>query len=196
MENCQQNSLKKGMATATIDHEIEKPRTMINKAYANDMISDETVKTFKKVKKLTKKGSDIRDRILSNELYKILRALPSCIQKTDSDQHVFQYKGSGMKKADRNLKTACKDAGIKYGRFTKGSFVFHDLRHTFNTNMRKALVSESVIMEITGHSTREMFNRYNNIDDDDKRNAVNQLEQFFSNVTQMLSQTEQISKSE
>jgi len=249
------------MATATIDHEIEKPRTMINKAYANDMISDETVKTFKKVKKLTKKGSDIRDRILSpdefkklmecaedhlkpvlacgyytgmrsgeicaltwdkvdfaarmirlekgdtkdkearnipicNELYKILRALPSCIQKTDSDQHVFQYKGSGMKKADRNLKTACKDAGIKYGRFTKGSFVFHDLRHTFNTNMRKALVSESVIMEITGHSTREMFNRYNNIDDDDKRNAVNQLEQFFSNVTQMLPQTEQISKSE
>jgi hypothetical protein len=62
--------------------------------------------------------------------------------------------------------------------------------------MRKAGVSESVIMEISGHSTREMFDRYNNIDEEDTRKAVNQLEQFFSNVTQTLPKSEQISKSE
>ena len=33
------------------------------------------------------------------------------------------------------------------------------LRHSFNTRMRKAGVAESVIMKITGHSTREMFDR-------------------------------------
>ena len=33
--------------------------------------------------------------------------------------------------------------------------------------MRKAGVSETVIMKITGHSTREMFDRYNKVDSDD-----------------------------
>jgi hypothetical protein len=30
-------------------------------------------------------------------------------------------------------------------------------------------------MEITGHSTREMFDRYNTIDEDDSRKAVEQM---------------------
>ena len=41
------------------------------------------------------------------------------------------------------------------------------MRHAFVTNMRKAGVSETVIMKITGHSTREMFDRYNKIDRED-----------------------------
>jgi hypothetical protein len=45
--------------------------------------------------------------------------------------------------------------------------------------MRKAGVTESVIMEITGHSTREMFDRYNTIDEEDARNAIGQLQAFF-----------------
>ncbi len=53
------------------------------------------------------------------------------------------------------------------GKKVKGGFVFHDLRHTFNSNMRKASVVDSVIMEMTGHSTREMFDRYNTIDKED-----------------------------
>jgi integrase len=65
------------------------------------------------------------------------------------------------------LRLACKKAKIKYGRFEKGGFIFHDLRHTFNTNMRKAGVAESVIMKVTGHSTREMFDRYNTVDESD-----------------------------
>jgi len=48
--------------------------------------------------------------------------------------------------------------------------------------MRKAGVQESVIMEITGHSTREMFDRYNTIDEEDTRQAVNKLEDYFANV--------------
>ena len=70
------------------------------------------------------------------------------------------------------IKKTCKKAGIKYGRSIEGGIVFHDLRHTFNTNMRKAGVVESVIMKITGHSTREMFDRYNTVDLGDVRGAV------------------------
>ncbi len=36
-------------------------------------------------------------------------------------------------------------------------------------------------MDITGHSTREMFDRYNSIDEGDAHNAIDQLEGYFSN---------------
>ena len=54
--------------------------------------------------------------------------------------------------------------------------------------MRKAGVSESVIMEVTGHSTREMFDRYNTIDEDDTRKAVDQMTTFLQNVDQPVDQ--------
>ena len=66
----------------------------------------------------------------------------------------------------------------------KDGFVFHDLRHSFNTHLRKAGVPESVIMAITGHSTREMFDRYNTVDGEDTRKAINQLKDYFGNVRQ------------
>ena len=55
-----------------------------------------------------------------------------------------------------------------------------DGRHTFVTNMRKAGVSESVIMQITGHLTREMFDRYNTVDEDDTRRAVERMEKYVA----------------
>ena len=70
------------------------------------------------------------------------------------------------------LTDACEKAGIPYGRFQKDGFIFHDLRHTFNTYMRKAGIAESVIMDITGHSTREMFDRYNTVDAEDAKIAI------------------------
>jgi len=54
--------------------------------------------------------------------------------------------------------------------------------------MRKAGAPESVIMSITGHSTRAMFDRYNTIDEEDTRKAIEQLEGYFANVTQNVTQ--------
>ena len=51
--------------------------------------------------------------------------------------------------------------------------------------MRKAGVAESVIMAITGHSTREMFDRYNRVDGDDVATAINQFEGFLQNGPQI-----------
>lgn len=97
---------------------------------------------------------------------------------------VFLYNGSPVSDIRAGLREACKKAGIKYGRFVKNGFVFHDLRHTFNTNMRKAGVAESVIMNITGHSTREMFDRYNTVDEDDIQKAIKKLEVFSAKGAQ------------
>ena len=87
------------------------------------------------------------------------------------------------------MKTACKRAGILYGRFNKGGFTFHDLRHTFNTNMRKAGVPESVIMNITGHSSREMFDRYNTVDETDRKQAIGQFKDFLEKSCLNVAQT-------
>ena len=58
--------------------------------------------------------------------------------------------------------------------------------------MRKAGVAESVIMEITGHSTRQMFDRYNTVDIEDARQAVAQLQGYFANVTQTVTQNQKV----
>ena len=92
------------------------------------------------------------------------------------------------------MRKACKEAGGVYGRFKKGGFIFHDLRHTFNTNMRKAGVAESVIMAITGHSTRAMFDRYNVVDLDDAQQAVGKLVTFLANVDQSVDQAKAADK--
>jgi hypothetical protein len=75
-----------------------------------------------------------------------------------------------------------------YGRKTPNGITFHDLRHTANTNMRRAGVAESVIMKITGHSTREMFDRYNTVDRDDAVKAGRDLEVFLRDVDQNVDQ--------
>ncbi len=136
------------------------------------------------------KDREARNIPICDELYQILHALPNRIHGAGEGNHVFQYQGDKIKGDIRDsLKEACKKAGIKYGRFVKGGFIFHDLRHTFNTNMRKAGVPESVIMKITGHSTREMFDRYNTVDDEDTRKAIDQLQGYFANVDQNVDQT-------
>ena len=60
--------------------------------------------------------------------------------------------------------------------------------------MRKAGVQESVIMEVTGHSTREMFDRYNTIDEDDARIALDQMTAFLKNVDHPVDQAGKIKK--
>ena len=52
---------------------------------------------------------------------------------------------------------------------------FHDLRHTFNTNMVKAGVDRSVIMKLTGHKTLAMFLRYSHLDQEQSETAMERL---------------------
>lgn len=73
---------------------------------------------------------------------------------------------------ERLFKKACKRANVR-------PYRFHDLRHTFNTNMRKAGVDQVVIMKLTGHKTFEMFLRYSHLDREQGEDAMGKLNGFL-----------------
>ena len=236
LENLVQKRKKAGAADGTIDQEIGKVKSMIFKAFDNNKVGGDTIKKFRKIKKLDKGNASARTRVISrvefdgmlkdaplhlrhilmmayhtgmrkgeilpltwdkvdlkkrfiyleaadtkdkekrsipisDELLATLEAVPKAIH----DNHVFLFKGKPISDLRTGLRDACKDAGVTYGRFEKAGFIFHDLRHTFNTNMRKSGVQESVIMKITGHSSRSMFDRYNTVDEGDLRQAIEQM---------------------
>ncbi len=73
----------------------------------------------------------------------------------------------------RLFKQACAKASV-------GPYRLHDLRHTFNTNMLKAGVSQTVIMKLTGHKTNEMFLRYSHLDRELGEGAMKKLDQLLA----------------
>jgi integrase len=87
---------------------------------------------------------------------------------------VFTYRGKPIDSIRKSFREACTKAGVR-------DFRIHDLRHTFNTNMRKTGVDRSVIMKITGHKTTAMFERYNTVDSEDARSAMDRYEGFLRN---------------
>ena len=89
-----------------------------------------------------------------------------------SNNQVFLYLGKPVKSIKVAMKYALKRTGIE-------DFRFHDLRHTFNTNMRKAGVDRSVIMKFTGHKALSMFLRYSTVDENDAKEAVEKFNDFL-----------------
>jgi integrase len=87
---------------------------------------------------------------------------------------------------------ACEAAGVP-------GLLFHDLRRTAVRNLRRAGVAESVIMKITGHRTRGIFERYNITDQSDTLEAGQIAEEFLTrahaqNSSQKSSQKKERSK--
>ena len=71
----------------------------------------------------------------------------------------------------RMWRRACEAAGLPEGVW------FHDTRRSFCMNARRRrLVPESVVMRMSGHRTRSVFDRYNIVEDEDVRQAVRQIE--------------------
>jgi len=109
-------------------------------------------------------------------LLEIIKAIPRKLH----EPRVFLFAGKPLRDIRDGLRRACKDAGVPYGRRTAGGFVFHDLRHTFVTNMRRAGVHDTVIMQITGHADLAMFRRYNLVDDQDAKRAAKKLTDYLT----------------
>ena len=116
------------------------------------------------------KNSEPRVIYLNDELLAIMREAGKV--RGFGHKRVFTYKGQPIASIKTCFRRACRMAGID-------NFRFHDLRHTFNTNMRKAGVDQSVIMKLTGHKTPSMFQRYNTVDLADAKEAYQKLEEML-----------------
>jgi integrase len=113
---------------------------------------------------------------LTKELTQMLQQ--STIYLTEGSRrvpHVFTYGGKPIGSIRLAFETACQRAGIS-------GVVFHDLRYTFVTNMRRAGVDYFRIMAITGHRTMAVFKRYHTIDHQDLHQAIGQLDTYMDTM--------------
>ncbi len=116
--------------------------------------------------------------------YDIIKGIPKALH----DNHVFLLKGHkiGRTAIERRLKLACEGTGIAYGKRHKDGFIFHDLRHCFNTYMRRAGVDQLTIMRIMGHSPGrgfEMTYRYSTFELRDLGEAIGRMEGYLMEQT-------------
>lgn len=70
IENYQEDRSAQGRSPATVDMEVSIVKTMIIKAFYNDMIDGHVLKAFGNVKRKLKKGSNARKRTLTIEYYR------------------------------------------------------------------------------------------------------------------------------
>jgi hypothetical protein len=68
------------------------------------------------------------------------------------------------------------------------------LRRSFVTKARRMGIVESVVMRMSGHKTRAVFDRYNIVSQDDLRDAVRRLDGNHGHVLDTVSETPQKTK--
>ena len=89
----------------------------------------------------------------------------------DSD-FIVSWKGHAISETKTAWKAAAERAGLK------GQLV-HDLRRTAVRNMVRAGIPEKLAMEISGHKTRNVFERYNISDERDLHEAGEKMKTYL-----------------
>jgi integrase len=98
------------------------------------------------------------------------RACTEALQRARGEivASVFHREGQPIRNFRKAWKTACKAAGCP-GRIP------HDFRRTAMRNLVRAGVPEKTAMQLTGHKTRAVFDRYDIVDESDLRVATGKL---------------------
>ncbi|MSQ47467.1 MAG: hypothetical protein EXR78_03605 [Deltaproteobacteria bacterium] len=90
---------------------------------------------------------------------------------------VFHDHGQPISNYDKRWRAACQAAGLSGRRYV------HDFRRTAVRNMVKAGIPERVAMQMSGHKTRSIFDRYHIVADADLQEAAKRLEQAIDAQT-------------
>lgn len=89
---------------------------------------------------------------------------------------VFHDNGHSIVNDDKRWRWACQAAGLP------GKIV-HDFRRTAVRNMVRAGIPERVAMQMAGHKTRSVFDRYHSVSDGDLQEAARRLDTAFPGQT-------------
>ena len=114
------------------------------------------------------KAEEARPIRLTRRTIEAIEALP--IRLESPYLFVNPETGTRWKNTRRMWKRAAEAAGIEEA-------WFHDLRRSFITNARRRGIPERVVMKMSGHRTRSVFDRYNVVEERDIEEAAKLYEQ-------------------
>jgi integrase len=98
---------------------------------------------------------------IGRELQNVLQSLSFALDPQGNRVlYVFTRNGQRIKPIREIWTRVCRDVALT-------DVVFHDLRHTATTSLRRAGIDALTAVKVTGHKTMAMFKRYNTIDEDD-----------------------------
>ena len=125
----------------------------------------------------TTKNKDGRIIYLTVELRALLIGLWQERQAVSSQcPCVFTYRGEKFNSYKRSWARACRKAGLQ-------DKLAHDFRRTAVRNMVRAGIPERVAMQMAGHKTRSVFDRYHIVSDGDLKEAAGRLDLAFGPQT-------------
>jgi integrase len=133
---------------------------------------------FIRLREVDTKTGERRSIPIGRELRDVLQSLPLALDSHGNRvPYVFTRNGQRIRSIREIFSRVCREAGL-------ADVVFHTLRHTATTNLRRAGVDALTAMKITGHKTMAVFKRYNTIDEPDLSAAQERVDAYINTTAE------------